>query len=91
MFSLKIYQGADANPVYSPSIQKIGLDPSDCCEDVLRRILSETSSSRLKPTGPEMSTWDLQPFIDHKRSNLPKTSLEQLKDEILSGKPSRFS
>ncbi|KAL7151025.1 hypothetical protein ABFS83_04G004000 [Erythranthe nasuta] len=84
-------QGALASPVPSPASQKIRLDPSDCCENVLQQILAETSTSHLKPAGLEMSKWDLQPFIDHKRSNLSKPALEQLKDAILSGKPSHFA
>ncbi|XP_012853994.1 PREDICTED: uncharacterized protein LOC105973509 [Erythranthe guttata] len=93
MLSLRVLESFSdlANPVSSPSSQKIGLDPSDCCEDVLRRILSERSSPHLKPTGLEMSKWDLQPFVDHKRSNLPKTALERLKDTILSENIGRFS
>ncbi|KAI3463897.1 hypothetical protein Pfo_020560 [Paulownia fortunei] len=78
-------QGARANPASSASSQKIRLDPSDSCEDVLRRILTETSPSHLKPPGPEMSKWDLQPFIEHKRSSLAKYALQQLKDAILTG------
>ncbi|KAL7153136.1 hypothetical protein ABFS83_04G145100 [Erythranthe nasuta] len=93
MLSLRVLESFSdlANPVSSPSSQKIGLDPSDCCEDVLRRILSERSSPHLKPTGSEMSKWDLQPFVDHKRSNLPKTALERLKGAILSENIGRFS
>lgn len=90
MVSLKIIeslfiQGARANPVSSPLSKTVRLDPSDHCEDVLRRILSETSLSHLKPAGPEMSKWDLEPFIEHKRSSLPKCALKQLKDAILTG------
>lgn len=34
-------QGACANPVSSASGKKVRLDPSDRCEDVLQRILTE--------------------------------------------------
>ncbi|KAH6758477.1 hypothetical protein C2S51_018712 [Perilla frutescens var. frutescens] len=78
-------QGARANPVSSPLSKTVRLDPSDHCEDVLRQILSETSLSHLKSSGPEMTKWDLEPFIEHKRSNIPKYALKQLKDAILTG------
>ncbi|CAK9165073.1 unnamed protein product [Ilex paraguariensis] len=64
---------------------KIGIDPSDCCEDVLRSLLHETSASDLKKCGPEMLKWDVQPFLAHKRSCLPKCALQQLKDVIVEG------
>lgn len=78
-------QGARANPVSSSLCKTVRLDPSDHCEDVLRRILYEISLSHLKPAGLEISKWDLEPFIEHKRSNLPKYALKQLKDAILTG------
>ncbi|GFP84532.1 probable inactive leucine-rich repeat receptor-like protein kinase at3g03770 [Phtheirospermum japonicum] len=89
--SLRILQsffvhGARTNPVSSAPSQKIRLDPSDdSCEDVLRRILTEISPSHLKTPGPEMSKWDLQPFIEHKRSSLAGYALQQLKNAMLSG------
>ncbi|KAG6383174.1 hypothetical protein SASPL_157082 [Salvia splendens] len=85
--SLSIH-GARANSVSSSSREKVIIDPSDRCEDVLRRILSEKTLSDLKAAGPEISKWDLKPFIEHKKSNLPRYALKQLKDAILTGSPS---
>lgn len=77
-------QGARANPVSSSLSKTVRLDPSNHCEDVLRRLLYEISLSHLKPAGLEISKWDLEPFIEHKRSNLPN-ALKQVKDAILIG------
>ncbi|XP_047973172.1 uncharacterized protein LOC125215704 [Salvia hispanica] len=85
--SLSIH-GACANSVSSASREKVIIDPSDRCEDVLRQILSEKSLSDLKAAGPEISKWDLKPFIEHQKSNLPRYALKQLKDAILTGSPS---
>ncbi|KAL1531708.1 hypothetical protein AAHA92_31818 [Salvia divinorum] len=81
-------QGARVNSVSSASREKVRIDPSDHCEDVLRRILSEKSLSDLKVAGAEISKWDLEPFIKHKKANLPRYALKQLKDAILTGSPS---
>ncbi|KAL3617872.1 hypothetical protein CASFOL_038193 [Castilleja foliolosa] len=79
-------QGAHTNPESSASSEKCKLDPSDdSCEDVLRRILTKISPSHLKNPGPEMSKWDLQPFIEHKRSSLAGYALQQLKNAMLTG------
>ncbi|GER53096.1 dentin sialophospho protein [Striga asiatica] len=87
-------QGARGNPVSSTSIQKIRLDPSsDSCEDVLQRILTEDltkiSPLHLKPPFPEMSKWDLQPFIQYKKSSLTRHALEKvdgsLKNAVRTG------
>ncbi|KAL0357430.1 UNVERIFIED_CONTAM: hypothetical protein Scaly_1428700 [Sesamum calycinum] len=78
-----VVQGA--NPVSSASSQKIRLNPSDRCEDVLRLILTEMPPPHPKRAGPEIMKWDLQPFIEHKRSTLAKSALQQLKDAILTG------
>ncbi|KAL6509544.1 hypothetical protein OROGR_022854 [Orobanche gracilis] len=79
-------QGARANLVTSTSGQKIRLEPfDDSCEDVLRRILTEISPSHLRPPFPEMSRWDLQPFIEYKRSSLAGYALQQLKNAMLTG------
>ncbi|KZV23282.1 hypothetical protein F511_02183 [Dorcoceras hygrometricum] len=78
-------QGVRANSVSFTPTKKIGFDPSERCEDVLKRILQETSMSDLKTAGLEMVKWDFQPFIVHKRSSLAKCSLQKLKDAILIG------
>ncbi|KAA8517044.1 hypothetical protein F0562_017138 [Nyssa sinensis] len=91
MVSLRVLESLFAqrngiiNGVSSASISKIGLDPSDSCEDVLRRIWCEISASNLKIDGPEMLNWDVHTFIMHKRACLPKWALQQLKDAILEG------
>lgn len=64
---------------------KVQFDLSESCEDVLQRILQETSVSDLRVAGSETSKWDIQPFIQHKRACMPKCALEQLKDAILDG------
>ncbi|KAL8533025.1 hypothetical protein ACS0TY_009328 [Phlomoides rotata] len=89
LVSLKILEelfihGARANPV-SPFPETISLDPSDCCEDVLRRIMGKISPQHLKSARLEASKWDLEPFIEHKRLNLPRYALKKLKDAILTG------
>ncbi|KAL8547101.1 hypothetical protein ACS0TY_006719 [Phlomoides rotata] len=89
LVSLKILeklfiQGARANPV-SPFRETISLDPSDRCEDVLRRIMSKISLQHLKYAGLEVSKWDLKPFIEHKRLSLPIYALKKLKDAINTG------
>ncbi|KAK4427731.1 hypothetical protein Salat_1542100 [Sesamum alatum] len=80
-----VVQDGPANPLSSASSQKIRLNPSDRCEDVLRLILTEMPPSHPKRAGPEIMKWDLQPFIEHKRSTLAKSALQQLKDAILTG------
>ncbi|KAL6497288.1 hypothetical protein OROGR_029217 [Orobanche gracilis] len=39
----------------------------------------------LIPAGPEMWKWDVQPFVEHKRSNLHTHPRQQLKNTILTG------
>ncbi|KAL3824997.1 hypothetical protein ACJIZ3_021026 [Penstemon smallii] len=90
MVSLRIlesiyFQGADANSISLSSSPKIRLDLSERCEDVLLKILPETSESNLEAAVAEMLRWDIQPFIAHKRSGLAKCSLQKLKDAILIG------
>ncbi|XP_059295957.1 uncharacterized protein LOC132049247 [Lycium ferocissimum] len=89
MVSLRVLEGlfarksSDANNVASVPGDKIELDPSRSCEDVLRRILLEVSASDLKAATPEMFNWDLRSFIMKKRSGQPKSLLQQLKDAIV--------
>ncbi|XP_010672769.2 uncharacterized protein LOC104889276 isoform X1 [Beta vulgaris subsp. vulgaris] len=68
------------NVVHDPS--KIRFDPAETCEVVLPCILSEISAS--KGMLDELK-WDVQSFVKHKRANLPKSTLELLKDVILEG------
>lgn len=85
-----LFQEASASPVSFDTTEKIELDPSANCEDVLNRILTKRlespSPSCLQPADLEISKWDLLPFVTHKRSSLPKSTLQQLKDTILTGK-----
>ncbi|CAI9264158.1 unnamed protein product [Lactuca saligna] len=52
------------------------------CEDVLHRILEETSEPMKEL---ERQKWNVHPFVMHKRASLPKSPLEKLKEEILDG------
>ncbi|PON72835.1 GAMYB transcription factor [Parasponia andersonii] len=63
-----------------PSTQglKVGFDFSQSCEDVLKRILQESSV-------PQLSNWDIYPFLSHKRACMKKCSLVELKEAILDG------
>ncbi|XP_027065399.1 uncharacterized protein [Coffea arabica] len=70
--------------------QKLELDPSNNCEDVLRQI-SEMSAMDLTAVAPEMLNGDVQSFIVHKRASLPKPALQKLKDAILEGSHSILS
>ncbi|KAH7512460.1 hypothetical protein FEM48_Zijuj12G0093100 [Ziziphus jujuba var. spinosa] len=70
-----------------PSVQgsKVRFELSESCEDVLQRILQETSVSDLRTAGQELSKWDIYPFIMHKRACMREYTLGQLKDAILDG------
>ncbi|OIT20231.1 PREDICTED: uncharacterized protein LOC109220467 [Nicotiana attenuata] len=81
--SLFVQRIPNANNVASVPGANIELDPSNSCEDVLRRILLEASASDLKTAAPEMLKWDVRSFIMKKRSLLPKCLLKQLKDSIV--------
>ncbi|KAK1575928.1 hypothetical protein Q3G72_009531 [Acer saccharum] len=61
---------------------KIVFDLSRSCEDVLQHILQEIPEADPKP---DLSKWDVHPFIMHKRAIMPKCALQQLKDTILEG------
>ncbi|KAK3220904.1 hypothetical protein Dsin_014874 [Dipteronia sinensis] len=61
---------------------KIMFDLSQSCEDVLQHILQEIPEADPKP---ELSKWDVHPFIMHKRATMPKCALQKLKDTILEG------
>ncbi|XP_055808926.1 uncharacterized protein LOC129877450 isoform X2 [Solanum dulcamara] len=81
--SLFVQKNSYANSVTSVPGDKIELDPSRDCEDVLRCILLEVSASNLKTAMPDMLKWDVRSFIMKKRSLLPKCLLQQLKDAIV--------
>ncbi|CAN4118580.1 unnamed protein product [Withania somnifera] len=81
--SLFVKKNSDANNVASVPGDKIELDPSMGCEDVLRCILLEVSASDLKAAALDMLKWDVRSFIMKKRSLLPKSRLQQIKDAIV--------
>ncbi|XP_062115243.1 uncharacterized protein LOC133829555 isoform X2 [Humulus lupulus] len=58
---------------------KATFDLSESCENVLSRILQESSESS------QLSQWDIHPFLKHKRASMKKCTLVQLKEAILSG------
>ncbi|MFS7934259.1 putative transcription factor MYB-HB-like family [Helianthus anomalus] len=59
---------------------KISFDPSERCEDVLKKILHETR----EPNNLEKEKWEVGPFVKHKRSSLPECMLKKLKEAILN-------
>ncbi|KAL5572999.1 hypothetical protein UlMin_022596 [Ulmus minor] len=91
MVALKCLEGlfapVCANTSEAPSVQdsKVRFDLSESCEDVLQRILQGTSVSNLGVTRSQLSKWDIQPFIKHKRACMSKCALEKLKYAILDG------
>ncbi|KAK4377936.1 hypothetical protein RND71_004232 [Anisodus tanguticus] len=89
--SLFVQKISGANNVASVPGDKIKLDPSRSCEDVLHRILLEVPASELKSTAPEMLKWDVRSFIMKKRSRLPKSLLRQLKDSIVKSMDPHFA
>ncbi|KAI7744798.1 hypothetical protein M8C21_006995 [Ambrosia artemisiifolia] len=60
---------------------KVSFDPSERCEDVLKKILHERTPEQM--TKLEKEKWDVGPFLKHKRSSLPKCVLNKLKEAIL--------
>ncbi|GAB4843839.1 hypothetical protein Ancab_013801 [Ancistrocladus abbreviatus] len=69
-----------------PSEQsEAAFNSSECCENVLQRILKETSLSNLRKTGPDHLNPDVRSFMKDKKAYLPRPALEQLKDTILQG------
>ncbi|WCJ33924.1 hypothetical protein M5689_015258 [Euphorbia peplus] len=68
----------------SASKPKFTFDMSNSCEDVLLSTLKETAITDLR-TGPDLLKRDMQSFLVHKRTTMPKCSLEILKDELLEG------
>ncbi|KAK9921849.1 hypothetical protein M0R45_030345 [Rubus argutus] len=64
---------------------KVGIDLSQSCESVLKRITDETPESDLRNAGPGLLKWDIHPFILHKKAAMPKCALKQLKESILDG------
>ncbi|XP_073139826.1 uncharacterized protein [Henckelia pumila] len=80
-----VFKEASASPISSTSFSKINLNPSERCEDVLRKILLQTSASNLLSSGPDTLKWNLESFVVQKRASLTKFALQQLKVSILKG------
>ncbi|KAI3733007.1 hypothetical protein L1987_64221 [Smallanthus sonchifolius] len=62
---------------------KISFDTSEHCEDILHKILEETSEPM---TVLERRKWNIHPFIIHKRASLPKTPVQKFKEALLEGR-----
>ncbi|KAG6596217.1 hypothetical protein SDJN03_09397, partial [Cucurbita argyrosperma subsp. sororia] len=75
------YSGENGPPAEQ---SKVMFDSSECCEDVLKRVCKETSKSALRVAEPDMSKWDVSPFIAQKRASM-RCTLLQLQDSILDG------
>ncbi|KAG7597063.1 Zinc finger FYVE/PHD-type [Arabidopsis suecica] len=75
----------DANGVgvASTSEAKVEFDLSLSNTDVLRAILKEIPVSELRAGMPELSKFDVLPFIAHKNMCLPQCALEKLRDVSL--------
>lgn len=73
-----VLRGASASPISSMSCSKIDLNPSERCEDVLRKILLEISASNLLSSGPDTLKWNLKSFLEQKRASLTKSALQQV-------------
>ncbi|XP_006349553.1 uncharacterized protein [Solanum tuberosum] len=84
--TLSVQEISNANNDASVPGDKIELDRSVHCEDVLRHLLLGVSSDQ-KMDGPEVSKWDVQSFITEKRSCLPKCALQQIKDTVDTTNP----
>ncbi|CAM8913726.1 unnamed protein product [Rhodiola kirilowii] len=65
---------------------KIDLDLSQRCSITLFRITSEAVDSSSGLDELDVSKWDIQSFVKHKRAKLPKSTLEQLEEMIIEGK-----
>ncbi|XP_076921267.1 uncharacterized protein LOC143582635 [Bidens hawaiensis] len=83
IISLRILENLfdnDSEAVTDVNIPKVSFDASERCEDVLKKILQETSEPMTKL---EKEKWDVGTFLKHKRSSLPKCSLTKLKEAML--------
>ncbi|KAM0067343.1 hypothetical protein Hdeb2414_s0002g00059981 [Helianthus debilis subsp. tardiflorus] len=88
MVSLQIleslFQHGNEVIVDSDSAQnaKIPFDSSEHCEDILHKILEETSQPM---TELDRRKWNIRPFITHKRASLPKTPVQKFKEALVEG------
>ncbi|TMX04325.1 hypothetical protein EJD97_009839 [Solanum chilense] len=84
--TLSVQEISHANNDASVPGDKIELDQSVHCEDVLHHLLLEVSSDQ-NMDGPELSKLDVQSYITKKRSCLPKCALQQIKDTVDATNP----
>ncbi|CAN4094728.1 unnamed protein product [Withania somnifera] len=84
--TLSVLEISNASNDASVPGDKIDLDKSVHCEDVLRHLLLGVSWDQ-KLAGPEVSKWDVQLFVTKKRSCLPKCALQQIKDTVDTTNP----
>ncbi|KAK9053616.1 hypothetical protein SSX86_024690 [Deinandra increscens subsp. villosa] len=80
--SLFLQENEDAVDSDSDRNAKISVDPSEHCEDILHKILEETSEPI---TELERRKWNIRPFIIHKTASLPKTPAQKFKEALLEG------
>ncbi|CAF2083187.1 BnaA06g09580D [Brassica napus] len=70
----------DSSGVASASEERVEFDLSLSNADVLRAILREIPVSELRAGMPELSKFNVLPFIAHKNMCLPQCALEKLRD-----------
>ncbi|KAL4558085.1 hypothetical protein LXL04_036281 [Taraxacum kok-saghyz] len=80
--SLFVHGNEPTIDTHSSQTPKISFDPSEQCEQVLHKILEETSEPM---TELERKKWNVHPFVMHKRASLPRIPLQKLKEELLEG------
>ncbi|XAR61352.1 hypothetical protein NMG60_11035033 [Bertholletia excelsa] len=91
MVSLRILEGfvakqnAKRKDDSSCASSKTELDLSEHCEDVVMRIINGVSPPDTRMVEQEVLKYNLQAFVMHKRSCLPKFTLQKLKDTIVEG------
>ncbi|MFS7953764.1 putative chromatin regulator PHD family [Helianthus anomalus] len=84
MVSLQILESLfqHGNEADSAQNAKIPFDSSEHCEDILHKILEETSQPM---TELDRRKWNIRPFITHKRASLPKTPVQKFKEALVEG------
>ncbi|KAK3439507.1 hypothetical protein EUGRSUZ_C04382 [Eucalyptus grandis] len=79
------FRNGSMNSTLSSLGSKAKIDTSKSCKNVLQYMFHNGSASDLEVTANELLKWDLHSFLMHKRTSMPKTALEELKDTILAG------
>ncbi|KAK1366216.1 hypothetical protein POM88_041777 [Heracleum sosnowskyi] len=80
--SLSLLQKGNSSTTLSKPDSSARFSLSDCCEDVLRKVQCRLPRANQKSTESVMSGRDVEAFVRDKRSCLPKSGLEKLKDVI---------